>query len=56
MRFEMGMKDRITSGSRSMSAAVPMECADAPIAIPRGTRLSLLTPTESRRAVPTDAP
>lgn len=45
-----------TSGSCSMSAAVPIECADAPIAIPRGTRLSLPTPIASRTAVPTDAP
>lgn len=39
-----------------MSAAVPMECADAPMAIPRGTRFSLPTPIASRTAVPTEAP
>ena len=47
---------RRTSGSWSMSAAVPMECADAPMAMPRGTRLSLPTPIASRTAVPTEAP
>lgn len=47
---------RGTSGSSPMSAAVPMECAEAPIAIPRGTTLSLDTPIASSTAVPTDAP
>lgn len=50
------LRDTHTSGSWSMSAAVPMECADAPMAIPRGTRLSLPTPIASRTAVPTEAP